>query len=207
VQAELQVKTGSPAIGPPQPAPHVPASTVPPPAQRTAMDRQYARPRSFNGLPPQQRAAPSSARSMHARRDGSFSAIMPQGQPTPSSHASSPGALSTESPGAGPQNVMTSPASTGPNHGLGQQQFRSTQTAHAPRYRYQMQNPPQQQPSSVMPQQHHVSSIMSSSAAGHSQMGATAGPGAAAYPSPFSKHIEPLGKSPRPPLYTELCSS
>ncbi|KAL1297112.1 hypothetical protein AAFC00_004692 [Neodothiora populina] len=184
VQAELQLKTGSPALAPaympPQPAP---GHMVSAPLQRTALNRQHAR---RAGQPFTQRMAPGSA----PQSEISFSARSPQGHPTPSSHASSPAAL-TQSPASMQQGGMTPPASVihgQPQHYNVQQQQQQQQQS---RPRYVMQHPP----SRAAPVQYaNASSNMSNQTTPNSveNNGPVASAPSAYYPSPFQKHIEEL---------------
>ncbi|KAK8211583.1 hypothetical protein M8818_003238 [Zalaria obscura] len=183
VQAELQAKTGSPALGPAYMPPHVRPPMGQTPLQRTAMSQQHAR---RAGQPPfGQAMGPGMGRPL----DGSFSARSPQGHPTPSSHASSPNAMSTHTPPSIPQGQMTPPTSAV----LAQpQQYRSSQPQ-PPRPAYMMQQrpaPPSQYPSSNSTQ---TGATMTGSTAPH---GPTTG-STAYYPSPFQKHIDQLGKLPQ----------
>ncbi|KAH0349511.1 hypothetical protein KCU83_g5586, partial [Aureobasidium melanogenum] len=172
VQAELQMKTGSPALGHSYIPYHAPSSMAAAPLQRTALNRQHAR-RSGQVYPP--RIGPGAA----AQPDLSFSARSPQGHPTPSSHASSPTALSTQSPAAMQPGAMTPPASV--ITGGQQQQYGVGQP---PRSRYVMQHPPQHRgPAFSAP--NGVSSMSEST-------NGVAGNASAFYPSPFQKHIEQL---------------
>ncbi|KAG9582508.1 hypothetical protein KCU77_g18251, partial [Aureobasidium melanogenum] len=172
VQAELQMKTGSPALGHSYIPHHAPSSMAAAPLQRTALNRQHAR-RSGQVYPP--RIGPGAA----AQPDLSFSARSPQGHPTPSSHASSPTALSTQSPAAMQPGAMTPPASV--ITGGQQQQYGVGQP---PRSRYVMQHPPQHRgPAFSAP--NGVSSMSEST-------NGVAGNASAFYPSPFQKHIEQL---------------
>ncbi|KAI4789238.1 hypothetical protein E4T44_13312, partial [Aureobasidium sp. EXF-8845] len=172
VQAELQMKTGSPALGHSYIPHHAPAPMSAAPLQRTALNRQHAR-RSGQVYPP--RIGSGAV----AQSDLSFSARSPQGHPTPSSHASSPTALSTQSPAALQPGAMTPPASII----TGQQQYGVGQP---PRSRYVMQHPPQHR-GPAFPPPNGVSSITEST-------NGVPGSASAFYPSPFQKHIEQLGK-------------
>lgn len=174
VQAELQLKTGSPALGPAYMPPHpAPGSMAPAPLQRTALNRQHAR---RAGQPFAQRMAPGSA----APSEASFSARSPQGHPTPSSHASSPTGISTQSPASMQQGGITPPASV--MHA--QQQHYAVQQHSRPRY--VMQHPPQR---AAPPVQYGNSTSNLTDSNG----GVSSAP-SAYYPSPFQKHIEELGK-------------
>lgn len=183
MQAELQLKTGSPALGPTYMPPHpAPGSMVSAPLQRTAMNRQHAR---RAGQPFTQRMAPGSA----TQSEMSFSARSPQGHPTPSSHASSPTAISTQSPASMQPGGMTPPASA--VHG--QQQHYAVQQPSRPRY--VMQHPPQRvAPPVQYSNSSNVSGLSASSSLGENGNGTAP---SAYYPSPFQKHIEELGKLSR----------
>jgi len=193
VQAELSLKSG-PAIGHPQVQPHAQAQALPPAAQRTTMNRQFAR-RSYHGVPQQQRPMSSASTQLLNKHDGSFSASSPQGQPTPSSHASSPNAMSVKSPGTGPQNMMTPPASTAIGQGQAQHFNRIAQPQPPHRSHYMMQNPMQRS----APAQY------GGLGDGPSSAGLIQGQAAAAYPSPFQKQIDGLGKFSHPFYTIELC--
>lgn len=94
VQAELQIKTGSPVLGPGfvHTAAAVPqGQAAQPPLQRAAIQRQHARRSGGQGFLP--KLAPGQATS-----EISFPTSSPQGHPTPSSHASSPTNVQTRSP-------------------------------------------------------------------------------------------------------------
>lgn len=203
VQAELQMKTGSPVLGP-----GFMHSTTPmpqqPQLQRTTLQRAQAR---RSGLP---KLAPG-----HSNSDLGFSTTSPLAHPTPSSHGSSPSQMSMRSP-AIQQMGMTSPASAV----LGQPQAQPYQS---------FAGSSQQQPSQAFyqPQQHATnapryrqhrataSSTYQGSTSGISNMspglpypgssGGSAPPSASAfYPSPFQKHFEQLGKSTSV-LSADLC--
>ncbi|KAK4507573.1 hypothetical protein PRZ48_001308 [Zasmidium cellare] len=102
VQAELQMKTGSPVLGP---GFMHPATTAPQPPQlqRAALQRQQARRSGQNFLP---KLAPG-----QSGQDMNFTAGSPHAHPTPSSHASSPTQMSTRSPMTMHQGGMTPPTS------------------------------------------------------------------------------------------------
>ena len=184
MQAELQVKTGSPIIGPAHVSPHIPASFTQAPLQRTAMSRHHAR-RSGHAIVQR----PPSASVVNQPHETILPAHSPIGQPTPSSHASSPTALSMKSPGPMVQGGITPPTSAVVAQGQ-MQQFRSSQQAR-PQYTMQAQRPlpsVQYQNSNGMskkpktgPQAGGVSSGSTSAASAY-------------YSSPFQKHIDQLGK-------------
>lgn len=195
VQSELQLKTGSPALGPaymphaaPAPAPMMSAGL-----QRTAMNRQHAR-RSGQTFPQRMGPGPAPPSEM------TFSARSPQGHPTPSSHASSPTAISTQSPASMQQGGMTPPAPVV----SGQQQY----APHRPSgSRYVMQHPPQRPPPPTQYSHSNGVSSMSTGGLNDSTSGAHGAP-TTYYPSPFQKHIDQLGKfshSLLPFLSVELC--
>ncbi|KAI5369840.1 Putative basic-leucine zipper domain-containing protein [Septoria linicola] len=197
VQAELQMKTGSPVLGP---GFMHGATSVPqqPQLQRTTLQRAQARRSGQNFLP---KLAPGQSSS-----DIGFSTTSPLAHPTPSSHASSPSQLSTRSP-ALQQGGMTSPASAVLAQPQGQpyQSFaRSSQ--HLPNQAFYQA---QQQPINTSQRPQHrptPSSTYASSASGISNMSAGSQalphPGSsggkapssasAFYPSPFQKHFEQL---------------
>lgn len=197
VQAELQVKTGSPALGPS----YHPTTAAPSPLQRTAMNRQHAR-RSGQVMAP--RALQGSVLAHPAHNEVTFSARSPPGGPTPSSHTSSPSAFSVKSPGMMPTtDTLTPPLSA--TQGLGPvqsqvqgqpQQYRPQQPQH--RAQYAMQQPPQRP---TPPPQYSGSSGMSSATSGSTRVGVmTGGSNNGYYTTPFQKHIDQLGKLPRPLL-------
>jgi len=186
-------------MGHAQAQPHAQAQALPPATQRTAMNRQFAR-RSFPGVPQQQRPMSSASAQMLNKHDVPYSSSSPQGQPTPSSHASSPNAMSVKSPGTGPQNIMTPPASTAMGQGQAQHFNRLAQPQPSHRSHYMMQNP-LQRPAPMQYGGPPASGDVPQSA------GLIQGQGAAAYPSPFQKHVDSLGKSLRPFHTIELCSS
>nr|POE88136.1 hypothetical protein CFP56_11365 [Quercus suber] len=106
VQAELQVKTGSPVLSagfsrPGTANSHTQSPLVP--LQRTAVKRQHARWSSGPQFLP--KLAPGSTNQDSASHPTSS----PQGHPTPSSHASSPNNVQTRSPLAMHQGGMTPP--------------------------------------------------------------------------------------------------
>ncbi|KAF4552175.1 Hypothetical protein D9617_11g010240 [Elsinoe fawcettii] len=114
VQAELQVKTGSPVFDPSHLPTPMPAPLVPTPLQRSAVNRQQVRRsyQSVNTRPPATQYMP---------RNPSVSMQSPTGQPTPSSHASSPTAMSNRSTASIQQGGIPSPASAGMAQGQMQQ--------------------------------------------------------------------------------------
>lgn len=185
-------------MGDPQVQPQVQAQVLPPAVPRSAMNRQFAPRRSFPGVPHQSRPMSSSSVPMLNKHDATaFSASSPQGQPTPSSHASSPNALSVRSPGSGTQSMMTPPSSTIMTSGQAQHFNRPAQPQPPRRSHYMMQNP----------QQRSAQMQYGGPTAGETPRtgGMMHGQGAAAYPSPFQKHGDGLGKSPHPFDQIELC--
>ncbi|PIB01175.1 hypothetical protein CB0940_01671 [Cercospora beticola] len=195
VQAELQMKTGSPVLGP---GFMHGATTLPqqPPLQRTTLQRAQARRSGQNFLP---KLAPG-----QASADMGFSTASPMAHPTPSSHASSPSQLSTRSP-ALQQGAMTSPASAGLAQPQGQTFQNFTRSSQQPNHAFYQA---QQQPAAAQHRRHRPtpSSTYPSSASGISNVsngsqalphpgssGGSAPPSASAfYPSPFQKHFEQL---------------
>lgn len=219
VQAELQMKTGSPTFPPGymQPVPGVPPmQTAQPPLQRAAIQRQHAR-RSGQAITP--KLPPGQAHS-----DMSFSNTSPQAVPTPSSHISSPSNVSTRSPAALQTGGMTPPTSAMLAHPQGQQfqsYPRSQQQPPGQMY-YQGQQHMQLQRNTqrqALPTnyQSSISGVSSQSPGSQNSIqqsgtlrsagsgsGASAGAGALPpastfYPSPFQKHIDQLGKFTPPP--------
>lgn len=202
VQAELQMKTGSPSFNFQHPAANVPqfAKEPPVPLQRTAIHRQQARRSGQMSLP---KLAPGSS-----GQDSAFQAS-PQAHPTPSSHTSSPTNASTRSPMAIQQGGNTPPTSAIVAQPQ-QQQFQAfprpsqqqpNQTFYHP-ISPQGQRVPQQRPPF-----HSNTSVQSNLSSGSRRsmtqpMSAGGGPGpvsagqsaSAYYPSPFQKHIDQLGK-------------
>lgn len=213
VQTELQMKTGSPVLGPGfmHPAPSVPPQ---PQLQRTALQRQQARRSGHNYLP---KLAPG-----QSNQDINFATTSPHAHPTPSSHASSPSQLSTRSPMTMRQGGMTPPTSAVLAQPQAQhlQKFgRPPQQQHPNQAFYQAQQqsggpqrPPQRPPpSNYQGSTSGLSSISSGSQSSMTQSlpattGSHAGQQAASafYPSPFQKHFDQLGKFPFR-LPTELC--
>ncbi|KXT07494.1 hypothetical protein AC578_482 [Pseudocercospora eumusae] len=201
VQAELQMKTGSPVLGP---GFMHPAASMPPqpPLQRTALQRQQARRPGQNFLP---KLAPG-----QSNADMGFT-TSPHAHPTPSSHASSPGQLSTRSP-ALQQGGMTSPASAviaQPQAQHFQSFARSSQPQPNQAFYQAQQQPangprqPQQRPTPSSTYQGSQSGMSSMSTGSHAlpQPGSAGGSAAAStfsYPSPFQKHFDQLGKFPLP---------
>lgn len=212
VQTELQMKTGSPVLGPGfmHPAPTVPPQ---PQLQRTALQRQQARRSGQIYLP---KLAPG-----QSNQDMNFTTTSPHAHPTPSSHASSPSQLSTRSPMTMHQGGMTPPTSAVLAQPQAQhlQKFGRTTQQHPNQAYYQpqqqpggAQRPPQRPPPSNY--QGSTSGLSSISAGSQNSMtqslpattGGNAGPQSASafYPSPFQKHFDQLGKFPFS-LPTELC--
>ncbi|PSK60271.1 AP-1-like transcription factor [Elsinoe australis] len=189
VQAELQVKTGSPIFDPSHLPPQMPAPMIPTPLQRTAVNRQQAR-RSYQARP--------QPATQYMPRTASMSMHSPTGQPTPSSHASSPTAMSSRSTASIQQGSMPSPASAVLTQGQiqsppGHPQSAGARHAHRP-----------------LSSSHYPSSSgMSSTSNGSSRSMATGRQGhphlpqGYAYSTQFQKHIDELGKSP-PFFLTEL---
>ncbi|EME88123.1 uncharacterized protein MYCFIDRAFT_184912 [Pseudocercospora fijiensis CIRAD86] len=176
VQAELQMKTGSPVLGP---GFMHPAATMPPqpPLQRTALQRQQARRSGQNFLP---KLAPG-----QSNPDMGFT-TSPHAHPTPSSHASSPSQLSTRSL-ALQQGGMTSPASAvlaQPQAQHFQSLARSSQPQPNQAFYQAQQQPangprqPQQRPTPASTYQGSQSGMSTASTF--------------SYPSPFQKHFDQL---------------
>jgi len=201
VNAELQIKTGSPILGPG----FMPPGTVlpqvqpgPPQLQRTAVQRQQARRSQGQGFLP--KLAPG-----QSNQELGFT-TSPQGHPTPSSHASSPTNLSTRSPMAMHQGGVTPPTSAVLAQPQAQQYHsyaRSSQQQPNPSFYTHKAPPNLQQRSLQRPAQYQ------NNAAGqrtlHVPMSVGQAP-SAFYPSPFQKHIDQLGKL-SPNILIELCSS
>ncbi|EMD01137.1 hypothetical protein BAUCODRAFT_62407 [Baudoinia panamericana UAMH 10762] len=190
VQAELQLKTGSPILehgfAPPRANP--PPTQVPlPPLQRTAVQRQHARKSGGQTFLP--KLAPG-----HLNAETTFTQPSPQGHPTPLSHSPSPSSLTSRSPLTYHQGGITPPTSTVLTQGQTQQfhhlQARSSQQPPSTGF-YQPQQ--QQVPSNRQraPQRPPPPSQYQSSAS------VIAGPSSASayYPSPFQKHIDQLGNT------------
>jgi len=168
------------------------------PLQRTAMNRQHAR---RAGQPFTQRIGTGPT----AQSEMSFSARSPQGHPTPSSHASSPTAISMQSPASMQQGGgMTPPASV--MHGQQQQQQPQAQSQQQQHYGVQQQARPRyvaQHAQRVAHPVHYGNSNGGSGqpAATHPESSsATSSAPSAYYPSPFQKHIEELGKLSHSPF-------
>jgi hypothetical protein len=204
VQAELQMKTGSPTFPPgfvQQVTGVAPMQASQPPLQRTAIQRQHAR-RSAQALTP--KLLPGLSHS-----DMSFSTTSPQTVPTPSSHISSPSNLSTRSPIA-LTGGMTPPSSAihAQPHGQQFHPLARSQQPPASHSFYPQQAQLQRQPHRSAPASNYQSSASISSQSPASQaamQGAPPGsagsggpnaipPASAYYPSPFQKHIDQLGK-------------
>jgi len=219
VQAELQIKTGSPTLGFQHPAANVPqfAKEPPVPLQRTAMHRQQARRSGQNFLPKLAPGQPNQEQNFQTS---------PNAHPTPSSHTSSPTTMSTRSPLAVQQGGNTPPNAAV----LAQPQQQQQQFQAFPRSSQQQPNQAFYQPISPhgqrAPQQqrpaptHYQSnaSVQSSHSAGsrtgmnnpmnvvNAPHGGAGGQSASAYyPSPFQKHIDQLGKLTRLLFPAELC--
>lgn len=206
VQAELQMKTGSPTLGFQHPAANIPQIPPPqPPLQRTAMHRHQARRSGTNFLP---KLAPG-----QSNNDMAFQGS-PQGHPTPSSHASSPTTVSTRSPMVIQQGGNNTPPTSTVLAQPQMQQYhnfaRSSQKPPNAAFQQRQQMSPNAQRSG--PPSSHLSN---QSASNHSSLGASmstglpggnAIPASQFYPSPFQKHIDQLGKFTPTPLI-ELCSS
>ncbi|SMQ45789.1 unnamed protein product [Zymoseptoria tritici ST99CH_3D1] len=195
VQAELQMKTSSPVLGPGFMTHTGLAPVQQPPLQRTALQRQQAR-RSA-GQPHLPKLAPG-----QSNTDMNLSKTSPHAHPTPSSHASSPSQMSTRSP-----MVMQQGGTASPTSGQSQaQQFhnfaRSSQQQHPNHSLYQA-------PQHALNGQRQVqrpapSPVFTNSSSGtnpHSMgqpmhVGNNGGnvsqSASAFYPSPFQKHFEQL---------------
>ncbi|KAK4950791.1 hypothetical protein LTR10_010784 [Elasticomyces elasticus] len=192
VQAELQVKTGSPILGPgfmppgsslPHPRPNVQT-----PLQRAAVQQQHARRSGGAGFLP--KLAPG-----QSTGDPNFAQASPGGHPTPSSHSSSPTNVQTRSPSMMHQGGMTPPVAAALAQSQAQQYqaySRSSLPQPTPSF-YQQQRPP--------PPSHYqgsTSTVSSQSANLNPPLGVgrgmTSGPSSAStyYPSPFQKHIDQL---------------
>ena len=212
VQAELQLKTGNPILPPgylppgmsqpQQQAPH-------PPLQRTAVQRQHARRSGGQAFLP--KLAPG-----QPSQDMSYTNTSPQGHPTPSSHASSPTNL-TRSPMTAQQGGMTPPTSAGLAQGQAQQYQpypRPSQPPNPGYYQIPHQSSPETQRQTLPPSRYQSSTSHSNSSQSTMNAANHMGPNqggfgvnaAGYYPSPFQKHIDQLGMSPRSPQI-ELCSS
>lgn len=216
VQAELQMKTGSPVLGPGflHPAPTIPQQ---PQLQRTALQRQQARRSGTTNFLP--KLAPG-----QTGTDVNFASSSPNAHPTPSSHASSPSQLSTRSPMALHQGGMTPPMSAVFAQTQAQQ-FQPFARSSQPHPNQGFYQATPQQPSSLQRQtqrptptkyQSSTSGMSSMSTSSHQSMaqslsGVTGGsavqqPASVYYPTPFQKHFDQLGKlTPIP--FIELCSS
>ena len=202
VQAELQMKTGSPTLNFPHHGANVPNIPAPlPPLQRTAIQRHQARRSGQNFLP---RLAPGrSSQDMTSQSS-------PKGHPTPSSHASSPTNIS-RSPMVMQQGGSTPPTSAGVAQPQTQHYHTFSRISQPPlnqtRHAQQPLSPNTQRSGHrpAPPSYHRNSaSIVSSPSTGsrHSQtQSMSAGAGSSGdgsqpqyYTSPFQKHIDRLGK-------------
>ncbi|KAM3415567.1 hypothetical protein BST61_g9088 [Cercospora zeina] len=194
VQAELQMKTGSPVLGP---GFMHGATTLPqhPPLQRTTLQRAQARRSGQNFLP---KLAPG-----QANADMGFSTTSPLAHPTPSSHASSPSQLSTRSP-ALQQGGMTSPASAVLAQPQGQPYQNFARASQQPNHAfYQAQQQPaaakrrhRPTPSSTYPSSASGISNVSNGSQALPHPGSSGGSAPASanafYPGPFQKQFEHL---------------
>ncbi|KAK4552500.1 hypothetical protein LTR86_010344 [Recurvomyces mirabilis] len=105
VQAELNMKTGSPILGPGFLPPGMSQPRQPPaPLQRTTVQQQHARRTTGQSHLP--KLAPG-----NSNADMTFPQASPQGHPTPPSHASSPSSVPTRSPLTMHQGGITPPTS------------------------------------------------------------------------------------------------
>ncbi|CAK4028974.1 hypothetical protein DOTSEDRAFT_68942 [Lecanosticta acicola] len=201
VQAELQMKTGSPVVGHGFMQP-VTGVSQPSQLQRTALQRQQARRSgSQNFLP---KLAPG-----QPNPDLSFSANSPHAHPTPSSHASSPSQMSMRSPMNMQQGGMTPPTSAVNAQPQAQhfQTLGARTSQHQPSSAYYQA----QQPSHIQRATHRATpSTYRGSASGASSVsggslpnmsqamsatatGATAPQSASTFfPGPFQKHYDQL---------------
>ncbi|KAK5173737.1 uncharacterized protein LTR77_002418 [Saxophila tyrrhenica] len=199
VQAELQMKTGSPTLSFQHPAANMPPMPAPqPPLQRTAMQRHHARRSGQNFLP---KLAPG-----QSNQDPNFQ-NSPQGHPTPSSHSSSPTNVSTRSPMVSQQGGNT-PPNTAILAQPQQQHFqtfpRTSQPPPNPAfYQRQQISPNVQRQGAPQPYQSNASAVSSHSTGSRKSLGPSmssgANPGSVGassasqyYPSPFQKHIDQL---------------
>lgn len=182
------------------------ASTTQTPLQRTAVQRQHAR---WSGGP---HFLPKLVPGGSNQDQPIFPTSSPQGHPTPPSHASSPNNGQMQSPLARHQGGMTPPTSAV----LAQpQQYQSMprQSQQPNQAFYAAPKQSSRRPGSAQ-HQSSISAVSSHSAASQQSMnpsmsaihsGGPPGP-SAYYPSPFQRHIDQLGKFPRP-MPIELCSS
>jgi len=179
VQAELEAKSGGPAIHPGQVAPPVTAPAVPSPPQRTAVNRKYTR-RSYPALAQSQVMPGSSAASQNERGTSLSGPSLTHGQPTPSSHASSPNVLPGQSPASGQHAGMTPPGSGLLAHGQSSSYRSPHQTdpsqSHIPHQSIQ-------RPSST--QYANASGVPTIPGDSYKAVGIAEGQGVTAYPSPF----------------------
>ncbi|KAG8631439.1 hypothetical protein KVT40_000579 [Elsinoe batatas] len=192
VQAELQVKTGSPVFDPSHLPTPMPAPIIPTPLQRTAVNRQQAR-RSYQNV--NARVQPAT---QYMPRTSSMSMQSPTGQPTPSSHASSPTAMSNRSTASVQQGGISSPVSTVMAQG---------QVQLSPVVQQQPATRPNRRP---MSSQYTSSSAMSSASTGSSRSMNTARAGHShippgyAYPKQFQNHIDQLEQEYDAPHHQDI---
>jgi hypothetical protein len=169
VAAELQRKTGSPALGPTAAPPLSMAQGSPAPLQRAMINRHNQQVRRSLSSLPKVEPAPS----VQGSHDGIFHGS-PMLQPTPSSHISSP---SSASPAFGPQGSVITPPGT---------DMQSIQMS--------MQAPsmPATSPQSI---QFVTSGANIGHVAGTVGPASTAGSSSSYYTSPFQNHMDQLGLS------------
>lgn len=190
VQAELRAKTGSPNLGPTRaPASANTSPNQPPLQQRAMMNRQQQR-RSLGG--------PPKAEGPHGlpmiQPDGAIPNRSPMSQPTPGSHLSSPSTTATRSPNFIPQGTSVSP-NFGPMAGQQQQHLRPQ----PPRSQFTPMMGPQR-PSLItnQPPSNGISSAstVGSGASVMTQSSTSGGP-TSYYSTPFTDHMNQLGKLSR----------
>ena len=203
VQAELNLKTGSHALGPGFMPPG--AAVSQPQMQPTVLQKQQSRRSGVHNFLP--KLAPGQS------NPDMGSVTSPRNQLTPSSHASSPTQLSTRSPMAMSQSGLTSPTSAVQPSKQFQSFARTSQPQLTSQGSFQSQQAPHnmrmqpQRPSQRIQYHARTSSLSSHSpstqhSGGQPMVGTSvdsAGiPNASAsafYPSPFQKHFDQLGKS------------
>ncbi|CZT17151.1 uncharacterized protein RCC_02983 [Ramularia collo-cygni] len=199
VQAELQMKSASPVLGPGFMThgvglPHVQQ----PPLQRTALHRQQARRSATQPFLPKLAPGQTSV-------DMAYAQSSPLAHPTPSSHTSSPSAVSTRSPMAVHQAGMPSPAPVPVTQPQAQHFANFTrpsqQQSNQALYQAQQQQVGAQRQAQRSATNYHSSGMSSASAGSHHSANhpgqggnpATTGPLASTfYPSPFQKHFDQL---------------
>ncbi|WPG98503.1 Hypothetical protein R9X50_00129400 [Acrodontium crateriforme] len=194
VQAELQIKTGSPVMGGGFAHPGSQVAVQQQPLQRATIQRQHARRSAGQNFLP--KLAPG-----QSNPDMNFPTASPQGVPTPSSHASSPTNTQMRSPMNTHQGGTTPSTSAGiaqPQHQQFHHNARSSQPQPNQAFFAASHQSPQTQRRPLALQNtgsaaNQPSHYGMTAAAPMSAGTGSANPSMAAYyPSPFQKHIDQL---------------